>query len=175
MDFSSLKETLESKSYSKIADVCDELMLQVATKGIAFQEDWPYSIHLLGHIFVNDVDNARFLWKIIPSGIKESQPEVVEVWKIGQKLWVRDYAGVHEAIRGFNWSPEVQGVVSVFSGKQVFRMVVTDNGQKFIDRRIQDQRYNTTLRTTSLLGASGTVARVFLTMQAVTRSLTFLS
>ena len=39
------------------------------------------------------------------------------VWKIGQQLWVRDYAGVHEAIRGFNWSPEVQDLVASFLGE----------------------------------------------------------
>jgi len=62
-------------------------------------------------------NSARFLWKSIPSSIKESQPEVTAVWKIGQKLWLRDYAGVHEAIRGFDWSQDVQGLVAAFSGK----------------------------------------------------------
>ena len=62
-------------------------------------------------------NSARFLWKSIPSAIKESQLEVVAVWKIGQKLWMRDYGGVHEAIRGFDWSQEVQCLVAAFSGK----------------------------------------------------------
>ena len=39
------------------------------------------------------------------------------IWKIGQKLWTRDYGGVHEAIRGFDWSQEVQCLVAAFSGK----------------------------------------------------------
>jgi len=30
MDFSSVRATLDSKSYDKVADVCDNLMLQVA-------------------------------------------------------------------------------------------------------------------------------------------------
>ncbi|KAK4563651.1 hypothetical protein RGQ29_005985 [Quercus rubra] len=42
--------------------------------------------------------------------------EVVAIWKIGQKLWTRDYGGVHEAIRGFDWSDEVQCLVAAFSG-----------------------------------------------------------
>jgi len=62
-------------------------------------------------------NSARFLWKSIPSSIKESQPEVTAVWKIGQKLWLRDYAGVHEAIRGFDWTQELQTLVAAFSGK----------------------------------------------------------
>jgi len=68
-------------------------------------------------------NSARFLWKSIPSSIKESQPEVAAVWKIGQKLWLRDYAGVHEAIRGFDWSQDVQGLVAAFSGKTLKKLL----------------------------------------------------
>nr|XP_010912449.1 COP9 signalosome complex subunit 8 isoform X2 [Elaeis guineensis] len=114
MDLSQLQSALASKSYEKIADICDEVMLQVASRGIVFQEEWPYAIHLLGHIYVNDLNSARFLWKSIPQGIKESRPELVAAWKIGQCLWNRDYAGVYGAIRGFEWSPEVIGLVTTF-------------------------------------------------------------
>ena len=62
-------------------------------------------------------NSARFLWKSIPPAIKESQPELVAAWKIGQKLWTRDYAGVYEAIRGFDWTQETQVLVAAFSGK----------------------------------------------------------
>ncbi|XP_068660461.1 COP9 signalosome complex subunit 8-like isoform X2 [Aristolochia californica] len=122
MDFSLLNEALESKSYEKVADFCDELMLQAAAQGITFQDEWPYSIHLLGHLYINDVNSARFLWKSIPSPVKETRPEVVAVWKIGQRLWTRDYAGVHEAIRGFNWSPDVINFVAAFSEKYTKKM-----------------------------------------------------
>ncbi|CAK9147268.1 unnamed protein product [Ilex paraguariensis] len=108
---------MASKSYEKIADICDNLMLQVAAQGIAFQEEWPYEIHLLGHIYVNDINSARFLWKSIPAAIKESRPEVGAAWKIGQRLWTRDYERVHEAIREFNWSPAAHDLVVSFSGK----------------------------------------------------------
>lgn len=70
-------------------------------------------------------NSARFLWKSIPSSIKESQPEITAVWKIGQRLWLRDYAGVHEAIRGFDWSQDLQGLVAAFSGKQAFKIFVS--------------------------------------------------
>lgn len=64
-------------------------------------------------------NSARFLWKAIPSTIKENRPELVAVWKIGQKLWVRDHGGVYEAIHGFDWSQEVQGLLAAFSGKSL--------------------------------------------------------
>lgn len=65
-------------------------------------------------------NSARFLWKSIPSVVKESQPQVVAAWKLGQRLWTRDYAGVHEALRGFDWSQDVQPLVAAFSGRFFF-------------------------------------------------------
>ncbi|KAK6251046.1 hypothetical protein QUC31_008638 [Theobroma cacao] len=82
MDFSVLNGALASKSFDRIADICDNLMLQVAAEGVAFQDEWPFAIHLLGHIYVDDINSARFLWKSIPAAIKESQPELVAAWKI---------------------------------------------------------------------------------------------
>ncbi|KAE8713787.1 COP9 signalosome complex subunit 8 [Hibiscus syriacus] len=117
MDFSVLNEALASKSFDKVADICDALMLQVAAEGVPFRDEWPFAVHLLGHIYVDDVNSARFLWKSIPATIKESQPELVAAWKIGQKLWTRDYAGVYEAIRGFDWTQQTQVLVAAFSGK----------------------------------------------------------
>ncbi|XP_054803686.1 COP9 signalosome complex subunit 8 [Prosopis cineraria] len=112
---STISAALASQSYDKIADICDNLMLQVAAEGVSYQDEWPYAVHLLGHIYVEDINSARFLWKSIPSSIKENKPEVVAAWKIGQKLWIRDYGGVHEAIRGFDWSQELKGLVAAYS------------------------------------------------------------
>ncbi|KAL3382445.1 hypothetical protein AABB24_002132 [Solanum stoloniferum] len=128
MDTSPLNEALASSSYDKIADICDNLMLQGAAEGIEFHDEWPYAIHLLGHIYSNDINSARFLWKKIPAAIKEARPEVVAVWRIGQKLWTRDYVGVHEAIRGFSWSPEVQPFVASFAElykKRMFELLLS--------------------------------------------------
>ncbi|XP_062178051.1 COP9 signalosome complex subunit 8 [Alnus glutinosa] len=128
MDFSLLTEPLASKSYEKIADICDNLLLQAAAEGVAYQDQWPYAIHLLGHIYADDINSARFLWKSIPSAIKESQPELVAAWKIGQKLWTRDYGAVYEAIHGFDWSQEIQGLVAAFSElytKRMFQLLLS--------------------------------------------------
>ncbi|KAK8578943.1 hypothetical protein V6N13_142193 [Hibiscus sabdariffa] len=122
MDFSVLNEALASSSFDKISDVCDALMLQVAAEGVPFRDEWPFAIHLLGHIYVDDVNSARFLWKSIPATIKESQPELVAAWKIGQKMWTRDYAGVYEAIRGFDWTQQTQFLVAAFSELYTKRM-----------------------------------------------------
>ncbi|WCJ18452.1 COP9 signalosome complex subunit 8 [Euphorbia peplus] len=122
MDFSPLSDALASKSYHNISDVCDHLMLKFAAEGVPFQDEWPYAIHLLGYFYVNDIHSARFLWKSVPSAVKENQPEVVAVWKIGQRLWTRDYPGVYEAIRGFDWSQETAVLVAAFSEVYTKRM-----------------------------------------------------
>ncbi|CAA0812425.1 COP9 signalosome complex subunit 8 [Striga hermonthica] len=122
MDFSALNEAVAFKSYDRIAEICDSLMLQVASEGVAYQDEWPYAVHLLGHIYVNDINSARFLWKKVPSAVKEGQPEVSAVWKIGQKLWIKDYGGVHEAIREFNWTPQTREIVAAFSELYTKRM-----------------------------------------------------
>ncbi|XP_015580115.1 COP9 signalosome complex subunit 8 [Ricinus communis] len=128
MDFTPLTDALASKSYDTISDICDQLMLKFAAEGLPFQDEWPYSIHLLGHIYVNDINSARFLWKSIPSAVKENQPEVVATWRIGQRLWTRDYAGVHEALRGFDWSQETRVLVAAFSElytKRMFQLLLS--------------------------------------------------
>ncbi|CAA6660556.1 unnamed protein product [Spirodela intermedia] len=119
MDLSQLRDAMASKSYDRIADICDDLMLQIASsRGVEFLEEWPCAVHLLGHIYVNDLNSARFLWKSLPPGVKERNPEIMAVWKIGQCLWTRDRAGVYGAIRDFRWSPEILDFVMAFSGKR---------------------------------------------------------
>ncbi|CAH9074669.1 unnamed protein product [Cuscuta epithymum] len=122
MEFSRLTEALASKSYDKIPVICDDLMLSFAAKGITFHEEWPYTIHLLGHLYNNDIFSARFLWKTTPAEIKVNRPEMAAVWKIGQKLWKRDYAGVHEALRAHDWSPEVREIVVSIADRYTKKM-----------------------------------------------------
>ncbi|KAL6501252.1 COP9 signalosome complex subunit 8 [Orobanche hederae] len=128
MDFSALHAALSLKFYDRIAEICDDLMLQVASEGVAYQDEWPYAVHLLGHIYINDINSARFLWKKIPIAVKESQPEISAVWKICQKLWIKDYGGVHEAIREFSWSPQILEIVAAFSelnSKRMFQLLLS--------------------------------------------------
>ncbi|XP_022967528.1 COP9 signalosome complex subunit 8-like [Cucurbita maxima] len=128
MDFARLTEALAFKSYEKIADICDELMLQAAAEGVDYQDEWPYVIHFLGHLYVDDINSARFLWKSIPSTIKENRPELVAVWKIAQRLWIQDHRGVYEAIHGFDWCQEVQGILVAFSDlyrRRMFQLLVS--------------------------------------------------
>ncbi|KAG4915363.1 hypothetical protein JHK87_052920 [Glycine soja] len=90
---------------------------KLPAEGIAYQDDCPTQFtSSLTFMFTTSIVRAFFGSQYL-SSIKESQPEVTAVWKIGQKLWLRDYAGVHEAIRGFDWTQELQTLVAAFSGK----------------------------------------------------------
>ncbi|XP_052620912.1 uncharacterized protein LOC128126818 [Lactuca sativa] len=40
---------MASRSYDKVPDIYDQLVLQIASQGISFQDKWPYVVHLLGH------------------------------------------------------------------------------------------------------------------------------
>lgn len=111
---SSLQEAINSGRFEEIGSLCDALELELAAKGLEKPGDWPYTIHLLGHIYISDLNSARFLWKRIPETVKQSQPEVAAAWKIGQCLWTYDYAGVHDALQSYTWSPAVQQVITAF-------------------------------------------------------------
>lgn len=111
---SSLQEAINSGRFEEIGSLCDALELELAAKGLEKPGDWPYTIHLLGHIYISDLNSARFLWKRIPETVKQSQPEVVSAWKIGQCLWTYDYSGVHDALQSYTWSPAVQQVITAF-------------------------------------------------------------
>uniref|UniRef100_A0A9I9D8J5 CSN8/PSMD8/EIF3K domain-containing protein n=1 Tax=Cucumis melo TaxID=3656 RepID=A0A9I9D8J5_CUCME len=156
MDFGRLTEALASKSYDKIADICDDLMLQAAAEGIAYKDEWPYAIHFLGYFYVDDINSARFLWKAIPSTIKENRPELVAVWKIGQKLWTRDHRGVYEAIHELDWCQEVQGLLAAFSDlyrRRMFQLLVS----AYSTISVHD--------TAQVLGMNEEEAKVYVTQQ----------
>ncbi|KAL5214979.1 hypothetical protein ABZP36_004131 [Zizania latifolia] len=113
MDLSAVHAALSSKYYSVLASLCDDLLLQAASRGAA-TDDWPYAVHLLAHLFLNDLNSARFLWKSTPQEAKDARPELAAVWRIGQCLWNRDYAGVYTTAQGFEWGPEMADFVAAF-------------------------------------------------------------
>ncbi|PQP97219.1 COP9 signalosome complex subunit 8-like [Prunus yedoensis var. nudiflora] len=113
MDFSLLSEALTSKSYEKVADICDEHMLQVAAEGVAFQDDWPYAIHLLGHIYAGDINSMRFLWKSMPATLNEGNQKSLLLGKLARSC-------------GCETMGEAQGLVAAFSDlytKNMFQLL----------------------------------------------------
>ncbi|KAG5126983.1 hypothetical protein JHK82_027818 [Glycine max] len=99
MDFSSVRAALDSKSYDKVADVCDNLMLQVAADGIAYQDDWPYAIHLLSHIYVHDIIYVGTEINKIPVSLPQSKRASLKSLRFGKLVRSSGYVTMPECMR----------------------------------------------------------------------------
>ncbi|XP_067002457.1 COP9 signalosome complex subunit 8 [Anabrus simplex] len=69
-----------------------------------------YAQLLAIYLFQNDLCNAKYLWRRIPQNMKNSHPELGTVWKVGQKMWQRDFPGVYGALNA-DWSENVVQVM----------------------------------------------------------------
>ncbi|CAG5132839.1 unnamed protein product [Candidula unifasciata] len=69
-----------------------------------------YSQLLAIYLLQNDLCGAKFLWKRIPQSIKQSNPELANIWLVGQKMWLKDYAGIYEASQK-EWSDDVKQIL----------------------------------------------------------------
>ncbi|VAH47770.1 unnamed protein product [Triticum turgidum subsp. durum] len=118
MDLSAVHAALSAKSYSAIATLCDDLLLQVRI--LPSRNDvWSGGVSR---------NSARFLWKTVPQEVKEAHPELGAIWKIGQCLWNRDYAGVYTSAQGFEWGPEIADFVAGFLEsyrKRIFELLTS--------------------------------------------------
>ncbi|KAG1660660.1 hypothetical protein FOA52_008020 [Chlamydomonas sp. UWO 241] len=74
-------------------------------------DEWPHSLHLLGHIYNRTLSDARMLWKRIPAGVKQNNPELEAVWKLLQFSWNRHYQGMWSALQGFQWGVQLKPLV----------------------------------------------------------------
>jgi COP9 signalosome complex subunit 8 len=62
--------------------------------------------------------NAKLLWRRIPENVKASNPELGAIWKIGQSMWVRNFAGVHAALaERETWSEPVTSIMEALKGE----------------------------------------------------------
>lgn len=107
-----LHHAISNNQFNQLAAICDRLELENAANGQVTPPDWPYAIHILGHLHNNDLNNARFLWKRIPAAVKQKDAEVIAAWRIGQAMWLHDRPNTYEALRSYTWSPTVQLVVT---------------------------------------------------------------
>ncbi|KAF7278056.1 COP9 signalosome subunit 8 [Rhynchophorus ferrugineus] len=70
-----------------------------------------YSQLLAIYLYQNDLCNAKFLWKRIPLTVKNTNPELGEIWKVGQHLWKSDFTATYASLNGFNWSETVSEIM----------------------------------------------------------------
>lgn len=69
------------------------------------------------NVFLTTRDNARFLWKRVPSEHKKGDPEVAAAWAIGSRMWQGDYAAAYEAMKSTQWKPATAPVVAWLEGR----------------------------------------------------------
>ncbi|XP_043288087.1 COP9 signalosome complex subunit 8 [Venturia canescens] len=82
--------------------------LEAATGALPAQT---YTQLLALYLHENDLCNAKFLWKRIPTNIKTSTPELLKIWQVGQKMWKRDWSAVHAALN-CEWSEDVRNIMN---------------------------------------------------------------
>ncbi|KAL2650202.1 hypothetical protein R1flu_018330 [Riccia fluitans] len=125
---SSVFEAIKLQRFTELADLLDNLELETAASGSGIPPEWPYAIHLLAHVVADDLNSARFVWKRMPAPVKQNNPELAAAWKIVKCLWNHEHAAVHEALRSYSWSPEVQQVVSAIAedySRKVLKLLYT--------------------------------------------------
>ncbi|GAQ90147.1 hypothetical protein KFL_006060010 [Klebsormidium nitens] len=129
-----VQRALTQRQFHDLACILDALELEVA--GSALDADWPYVLHLLGHVILQDLNSARFLWKRIPQSMKLSNPELQAAWRIVQALWQHDRPEVHRALKGYAWTQPAQGLVTAIGeefGMQMFKLLSTSYSSMYVD------------------------------------------
>ncbi|XP_033102087.1 COP9 signalosome complex subunit 8-like [Anneissia japonica] len=66
-----------------------------------------YAKLMVLYLLQNDLNNARYLWKRIPESVRTANPDLGQIWAVGQKLWQRDYGGVYTHLN-HDWSESIK-------------------------------------------------------------------
>ncbi|EOY12204.1 Uncharacterized protein TCM_030771 [Theobroma cacao] len=124
-----MKHWLPNPSTRSLIYICNNLMPQVAAEGVAFRDEWPFAIHLLGHIYADDINSARFLWKSIPAAIKESQPELVlQPGKLGLQVAQVTCKASAKVLTGYAMTEVVVKVVKIRKDKEMGLRITSKDG-----------------------------------------------
>lgn len=70
-----------------------------------------YAQLLAVYLYQNDLCNAKYLWKRIPSELKTGSSELAQIWVVGQRMWQRDWPAVHVALNT-EWSEDVADIMA---------------------------------------------------------------
>ncbi|CAH2104561.1 unnamed protein product [Euphydryas editha] len=76
-----------------------------------------YAQLLAIYLYQNDLCNAKFLWKRIPQNITSSNPEIMAIWAVGQKLWKKDLAATYHALAAYTWTEPVANIIRALEEK----------------------------------------------------------
>ncbi|XP_005997464.1 COP9 signalosome complex subunit 8 isoform X2 [Latimeria chalumnae] len=97
-----------SLSFHKLLEQCEDQELE-APGGVATPQVYGQLLAL--YLLNNDTNNARYLWKRIPTAIKSANPELGGIWTVGQRIWQRDFPGIYTSIGALQWSEAIQPIM----------------------------------------------------------------
>ncbi|XP_046676262.1 COP9 signalosome complex subunit 8 [Homalodisca vitripennis] len=80
-----------------------------------------YAQLLAIYLYQNDLCNAKFLWKRIPSQAKAENPELAHVWSVGKAMWQRDFPAVYTALNATMWTDNVAEIMKAVHQEVVRR------------------------------------------------------
>ncbi|CAL8091803.1 unnamed protein product [Orchesella dallaii] len=70
-----------------------------------------YTELLTYYLLQDELCNAKFLWKRVPSNMKQNA-EIDAVWNVGKRLWTKDMPGFYEAASAFQWSAPIAPIMN---------------------------------------------------------------
>lgn len=111
-----LQSCIANHQFDAVARLLDSAELESRNPAV-LEEGWPYALHLLGHIYNKNLEDARFVWKRIPINVKQNNQELQAVWRVLQYLWQRQYQGMWQALQAYSWSPQLQPFMAALAEK----------------------------------------------------------
>lgn len=75
-----------------------------------------YTQLLAVYLYQYDLCNAKYLWKRIPNSVKFGNVELQNIWKVGKKMWQRDFLGIYVALNE-QWSNDIAEIMEKLLGK----------------------------------------------------------
>ncbi|KAF7488665.1 COP9 signalosome complex subunit 8 [Sarcoptes scabiei] len=77
------------------------------------------------YILINDLPNAKLIWKRIPKDIKENHKEIVLAWNVGVKIIQRDWAAIYPMIDSVDWPNHLKNIMSCLKESTRERMLIS--------------------------------------------------
>ncbi|KAM3569987.1 hypothetical protein VYU27_007940 [Nannochloropsis oceanica] len=120
-----LANALSQHDYSLALRVANELEIGIQTN----QFDTAYgnpqlllAAQILLLLILNDLDNARHLWRRIDSTLRDAPTaeaeQLQQAWTVGKLLWEREIPSAYAAMTGGQWAPELAPLVEALRGEE---------------------------------------------------------
>jgi len=114
-----LQTLIAEDNFFKLVSECENFELESSQNGMMPL----YSVHLLGYLIIDDLVNARYLWKRIPDEIKKVDTEICAIWNIGKSLWLEDTVSFYKNIHSYAWENLTSTLVDILKAKYSERTI----------------------------------------------------